>query len=136
MPETKIDTNFKNEVAAHPGGERALACFLCGSCTAGCPVSEISDEYNPRRMMRRILAGERELLASDEIWKCNQCHACVAHCPQDVRFADIIRAMREMAVEEGLRGKEFAAQVAEIEQEANRRKLEQVKELLSRSGEA
>lgn len=130
----QVDSNFKNEIAAHPGGERALNCFLCGSCTASCPVAEVTDEYNPRRMMRRILAGERGLLAEDEIWKCNQCFACVAHCPQDVRFANIIRAMREMAVAGGLRKADFAARVAEIEQEANRRKLSEVKDLLGKTG--
>lgn len=131
MSEVRIDTNFKNEIAAHPGGERVLNCFLCGSCTASCPVSEVTDEYNPRRMMRRILAGERGLLAEDEIWKCNQCHACVAHCPQDVRFADIIRAMREIAVAEGLRSEALAEKVAEAEREANQKKLADVKALLS-----
>lgn len=131
-----IDTNFKNELASRPGAERALYCFLCGSCTASCPVSEVTDDYNPRRMMRRILAGERGLLAEDEIWKCNQCHACVAHCPQDVRFADVIRALRGLAVEEGLRSEDFAQQVALLEEEANRRKLDEVSKLLSEEGSA
>ncbi len=131
MAQTSIDPNFKNELAAHPGAERVLNCFLCGTCTAGCPVSELSDEYNPRRMMRQILAGEREaLLVGDEIWKCNQCHVCVAHCPQDVRFADVVRAMREMAVEKGARDAEMAAQAAAAERELNRQKLDRMNELL------
>ena len=102
MATVKIDMNFKNEVASRAGGERVLNCFLCGTCTAGCPISEITDDFNPRLIMREILAGRKdEVLSGGEIWKCYQCHTCVAHCPQDVRFADIIRVLREISVEEG-----------------------------------
>ena len=81
------DNNFKKTVAAQPGGEHVLDCFLCGTCTAGCPVSEIDGGFNPRKIMRQILHGDKDKTLSDgEIWKCYQCHTCVAHCPQDVRL--------------------------------------------------
>lgn len=130
--ENRIHQNFKNEVAAHPGGERVLNCFLCGTCTAGCPISSITQEYNPRRIMRKILLGKKdEVLGSDEIWKCYQCHTCVSHCPQDVRFADIIRSLREMAVEEEYIEEKIALSVAEIDLEARKAQLEKVNQLLA-----
>ncbi|MDR2571801.1 MAG: 4Fe-4S dicluster domain-containing protein [Oscillospiraceae bacterium] len=128
---TTTDQNFKNTVSEHPGGEHALDCFLCGTCTAGCPVSAIDDGFNPRKIMRQILYGMKtETLSEGEIWKCNQCHACVAHCPQDVRFADIVRALRELAISEGHYDKSFADKIKEIDQNTKEQRLKQIKDLL------
>jgi len=125
------DNSFKNTIAAQPGGEHVLDCFLCGTCSAGCPVCEIDDAFNPRKIMRQILYGLKDETLSDcEIWKCNQCHTCVAHCPQDVRFADIIRVLRELAVSEGLYDKTFVDKVREIDINSRKQRLEQIKELL------
>jgi len=123
--------NFKNDVRNTPGGENLLNCLLCGSCTACCPVNEIDDGYNPRKIMRMALLDmEEEVLKSDELWKCNQCHACVAHCPQDVRFADIVRALRELSVEKGYRDASLPEKIHKLDEELKRRRLEQIKETL------
>lgn len=97
-----MDPELKYEVAARPGAENITACFSCGTCTAGCPVCEIEPRFNPRKLVCMILWGMREeLLSSDLIWLCNRCYRCYSHCPQDVRFTDVIAVLREMAVEEG-----------------------------------
>jgi len=125
-----IDQNFKNIVASHPGGEHVLDCFLCGTCTAGCPVSEVDDTFNPRLIMRQILYGMKdETLSDGEIWKCYQCHTCVAHCPQDVRFADIVRALREIAVSSGIYESDLADKIREIDLQARKQRLEKINEL-------
>jgi len=123
--------DFKNEVKGTPGGANVLNCFLCGSCTAGCPVNEIDDDYNPRKIMRMILLEQKdETLGSKELWKCNQCHACVSHCPQDVRFADIVRALRELAVAQGYADKDLPGKVAEADLKARKQRLTSVKALI------
>ena len=128
----KSDQNFKNKVAVTPGGEHVLDCFLCGTCTAGCPVSEIDGNFNPRKIMRQILSGMKdETLSSNEIWKCNQCHTCVAHCPQDVRFADIIRALRETAVSDGIATADLNDKIKEIDLLTRKQRLEKINELLN-----
>ena len=126
-----LDMSFKDEVASYPGGERLMNCYLCGTCTAGCPISEIADDYNPRRIMRKIFLGRRdELLKSGEIWKCYQCHTCVSHCPQDVRFADVIRALREIALEEGIFDEDFAAAVEKADYDARKQRLDSVDKMI------
>jgi len=131
--ETVLDLNFKNTVAAQPGGERVLDCFLCGTCTAGCPISELDADYNPRKIMRQILLGMKsETLSGGELWKCYQCHTCVAHCPQDVRFADIVRALREIAVQEGVCNEKLAEEIEKLDVQARKARLEKVSGLLNK----
>ncbi len=98
-----LDPRFKYDVAMYPGGENIMLCYACGTCTAGCPVAEIDSEFNPRRIIRQVLLGFRkEVLSSPVIWRCVQCYACTAKCPQNVKFREVMRALREMAVAEGV----------------------------------
>jgi len=110
-----LDPRFKYDVAARPGGENIKLCFACGTCTAGCPVSEVDPEFNPRKIIRQVLLGMRkEILSSPVIWRCVQCYSCTAKCPQNVRFREIMRALREMAVEEGYAEASLLDEVEEI----------------------
>lgn len=95
------DASFRYEVAHHPGGEGLFLCFSCGVCTATCPVAEVEEHFNPRRIIHRVLLGDRGVLSSRDIWMCASCFRCVAHCPQGVEFASILQVLREMAVSEG-----------------------------------
>lgn len=98
----KLDPKFKYEVASQPGGESFKRCFSCGTCTASCPVAEIDEQYNPRRIIRQILLGMRkEVLSSKMIWLCAMCRTCQAYCPQNVNFPDVMAVLRDMAVKEG-----------------------------------
>ncbi|MCX6089324.1 MAG: 4Fe-4S dicluster domain-containing protein, partial [Candidatus Atribacteria bacterium] len=100
--ERGFDPQFKYQVAARPGGEGLMACFSCGVCTAGCPVSEVEIGFNPRRIIHQILVGDREtLLPSQAIWMCIGCYTCTAHCPQDVEFTNLLKVLRDIAIEEG-----------------------------------
>ena len=99
---TKLDPNFKFEVAERPGAENIRKCYACGTCTAGCPVFHVEHKYNPRKIIRMILLGMREeVLKSKIIWLCAQCYVCSANCPQDVDFSNIMMSLRDMAVQEG-----------------------------------
>jgi len=96
------DPNFKNQIASQPGAESFMKCFTCGTCTATCPVAEVHDEYDPRKIIRMAILGMREeVLSSDIIWMCSRCYACAALCPQNVKFTDVISILRDMAVKEG-----------------------------------
>ena len=97
-----LDPKFKFDVAAYPGGENIKLCYACGTCTAACPVAGIDEEFNPRKIIRQVLLGMRkQVLSSPLIWHCIQCYACYATCPQNVKFRDVILALRAMAIKEG-----------------------------------
>jgi heterodisulfide reductase subunit C len=99
---TKLDPKFKYEVAKVPGGQNIMRCFQCGTCNVGCPVREIEEKYNPRKIIRMTVLGMRErVLSSDFIWLCSACYTCQERCPQDVRICDIMNALKNLAVKEG-----------------------------------
>jgi heterodisulfide reductase subunit C len=111
-----LDPTFKYEIASHPGGEHFNRCFTCGTCTAICPVAEVHPEYDPRAIIRMAVLGMRQqVLSSDLIWMCAQCYTCSSRCPQDVKFADVMGILREMAVKEGYVPPERQAQVEEMD---------------------
>ena len=98
----ELDASFCDEVASVPGGENIRKCFACGTCAAGCPVTDVDDQYNSRRIIRQILLGMREeVLSSPQIWYCVLCYRCYARCPQQVNFTDVMRALRYLALKSG-----------------------------------
>jgi len=126
-----FDANFKYDVAAQPGGEQIKVCFSCGTCTAGCPVTDVDPRYSPRKIIRQVLLGQREaVLSSELLWYCETCYACSAYCPQNVKFGDVMRALREMAVAEGYWSPAFLQRIAEVDRQAHALRLELVRAAL------
>lgn len=98
----EMDSGFKDEIASQAGAESLMRCFTCGTCTASCPVAEVHEEYDPRRIIRMAILGMREeVLSSDILWMCSRCYTCYALCPQDVKFSDVVSVLRDMAIREG-----------------------------------
>ncbi len=110
-----FDPHFADEIAAEPGGEHIRRCFFCSTCTAGCPVSGVTDKYNPRRIVHMALLGMREqVLRSDFVWLCAVCYTCYERCPQDVRIPELMNAIRNIAVREGIVPQTFRLQVEKL----------------------
>ena len=127
-----LDPRFKYDVAAHPGGENIKLCFACGTCTAGCPVSAVDPEYNPRKIIRQVLLGMRkEVLSSPVIWRCVQCYSCTAKCPQNVKFRDVAKALREMAVSERYVDSDLPGQVEQLDELSQKLRRNMVNELVT-----
>jgi heterodisulfide reductase subunit C2 len=123
-----LDPGFRDEVASMPGGANITKCFACGTCAAGCPVTNIDDEYNCRTIIRKVLYGMREeVLKSPAIWLCVMCYRCYARCPQQVNFTDIMRALRHMAVRDGFAPAEMLAKEDEADKKAQMLRRELVK---------
>lgn len=94
---------LRREIADTPGGEYIKRCFACGACSGVCPISRIIPGFDPRKIIRMAILGLRDrLLSSDLIWDCARCQNCSFVCPQDVRFSDVMGAVRELALKSGL----------------------------------
>jgi len=102
VDERELDFTLAQKVANEPGGEGIRQCFACGTCTAGCPVRRFNANFNPRRIIRMVLLGMRErVLKEPFVWLCATCFTCQERCPQGVRIADLMRALKNLAVREG-----------------------------------
>lgn len=97
----ELQPGFKFEVAAR-GGELVKRCFDCGTCTGACPVSKADPAFDPRKILHMIRLGLKDrLLGSKLIGYCTHCDTCAFVCPQEVRFSGVIRALRELAIQQG-----------------------------------
>ena len=134
---SELDAKFKYEVANQPGGENLKVCYACGVCTAGCPVSDISDEFDPRKIIRMVLMGMKErVLSSDFIWYCTQCFKCSGHCPQNVKFNDIMRVLRDMAVKDGYVDSSFLQKAKELDRFSQKVRHRLMKSIIGKKGKS
>ncbi len=103
MRKLKVENSqFYKEITSKLGGETLTKCYQCGTCASSCPVARITTRYNPRLVIKKILLGSRaEIIAGDSIWLCSSCYNCQERCPQGVEIAELIYALRNVAVKEG-----------------------------------
>lgn len=88
--------------------EKVLHCYQCGACVGSCPTARATSEYNPRKMMEKLILGEwLDVLSGKPIWLCTLCHTCYEVCPQGVGISHIIVQLRNIASEKGFAPNEF-----------------------------
>jgi len=79
-------------------GQKILACYQCGKCSAGCPaVSEM--DILPNQVVRYVQLGFKdELLKSKSYWVCASCLTCNARCPKGIKIAEVMEAVRQISL--------------------------------------
>lgn len=97
---SKLDRTLKERVREF-NGQEIVYCYQCGTCTASCPIFEVNPDYNPRKIIRMLLLGVKDVLQEDFVWLCASCYACQERCPQGVLISDLMRAVKNLAVSEG-----------------------------------
>jgi heterodisulfide reductase subunit C len=98
----KSDTVFLRRLFKELSVQELNACFQCGVCTASCPVRELDDSFNPRKIMKLAKLGLKDQVLKNEfIWLCSMCFICQERCPQDVRPPEVMTILRNMAAKEG-----------------------------------
>jgi heterodisulfide reductase subunit C len=96
-----IDYRLLEQIEAE-GPFQTGACFQCRKCTNGCPVTFAMDLF-PDEVIRMVILGQREtVLKCRTIWVCAACETCTTRCPNDVKIAELMDCLKEMAVHEGL----------------------------------
>jgi heterodisulfide reductase subunit C len=100
-----MKTTFIDQVN-HLSNQTIELCYHCHKCTSGCPVA--SDmEYGPDRVLRLVQMGEKEcLFASHDIWLCASCETCGTRCPNEIDIAQVMDALRSMALATGFKSAE------------------------------
>ena len=79
-------------------GVDPLKCMRCGKCSGTCPSYD-EMEYHPHEFVYMVEKGQiSKLMASDSIYKCLSCMACVERCPRGVEPGKLVEAIRLLAV--------------------------------------
>jgi heterodisulfide reductase subunit C len=95
------DYHFAEELL-EGGPFQTEACFQCRKCTNGCPVSFAMDLF-PDEVVRLVLLGQKEkVLNCKTIWICAACETCTTRCPNEVRIAELMDHLKEMAIKENV----------------------------------
>lgn len=90
----------RKEQILRMSGVNPLKCMRCGKCSATCPSYD-EMEYHPHQFVYMVETGDLEpLMASDSIYKCLSCFACVDRCPRNVEPAKLIEALRLTVIRE------------------------------------
>lgn len=86
--------NFRARVE-ELSGENVFACYQCGMCAAGCPLTEEMDRL-PSQVIRDLQLNDITLLDSNAMWVCASCLACEVRCPKGVDLAKLMEALRQL----------------------------------------
>ena len=91
------NANLKERILAI-SGVNPRKCMKCGKCSGTCPAYD-EMEYHPHEFVYMVERGDVEkLAASESLYKCLTCFACVERCPRDVRPGKLIDGVRQAAV--------------------------------------
>jgi len=75
-------------------GQNVFACYQCGKCSAGCPMSAEMDLL-PNQVIRLLQLGAIDpLLNCRTIWLCASCFTCTARCPKGVSLTRLMEGVR------------------------------------------
>jgi Fe-S oxidoreductase len=88
------------DVILEAGGEPLKLCYQCGLCTGVCPWNLVKT-FLVRRIIHEAQIGAVDF-ASDDIWTCATCRACVERCPRGVDIIDVMKAMRRAVASLGI----------------------------------
>ncbi len=81
------------------GGRDVKTCHQCGNCTGVCPFS-LKTQYKTRNIIKMCQLGLKTMVLNTP-WLCATCYRCYEHCPEDINAAEVMIALRHMAIREG-----------------------------------
>jgi heterodisulfide reductase subunit C len=105
-------------------------CNQCGKCSSGCPAARVL-ALRPRKI---ALSGQRErldeLIISDVIWLCAQCHQCMERCPREISPYEVIIYLQNLAVR---RNKEYPRDLRIMSNMVRRiSRIQEIQEIIDR----
>ncbi|MHA1491217.1 MAG: 4Fe-4S dicluster domain-containing protein [Promethearchaeota archaeon] len=59
-----------------------IQCISCGKCVGECPAARISN-FNIRKIITKVLVGDRSVLKEPDLWYCFLCERCKRVCPKE-----------------------------------------------------
>ena len=99
IDESQLEPDFPDEIKKY-GGKDVMTCLQCGNCTGVCPIS-LKIDYKTRNIIKCCQFGLKKYTLGTR-WVCATCYRCYEHCPADLNPAEVMIALRHIAVREGI----------------------------------
>ena len=99
IDEAQLDPEFAEEIRKF-GGKDVMTCLQCGNCTGVCPIS-LKIDYKTRNIIKCCQFGLKKYTLGTR-WVCATCYRCYEHCPADLNPAEVMIALRHIAIREGI----------------------------------
>ncbi len=99
ISEDQLDPDFTDQILKY-GGKDVMTCLQCGNCTGVCPIS-LKIDYKTRNIIKCCQFGLKKYTLGTR-WVCATCYRCYEHCPADLNPAEVMIALRHIAVREGI----------------------------------
>jgi len=99
IDESQLEPHFAKEIVKY-GGKDVMTCLQCGNCTGVCPIS-LRIAYKTRSIIKYCQFGLKTLTLGTQ-WVCATCYRCYEHCPADINPAEVMIALRHIAIREGV----------------------------------
>ena len=82
---TELDWNwefYEELVEDVDENKNIIQCIACGKCVGDCPASKVSN-FNSRKIIKKVLRGDKCVLKDSDIWYCYLCERCKRVCPKE-----------------------------------------------------
>ena len=99
IDESQLEPDFPKLIRKY-GGKDVMTCLQCGNCTGVCPIS-LKIDYKTRNIIKCCQFGLKKYTLGTR-WVCATCYRCYEHCPADLNPAEVMIALRHIAVREGI----------------------------------
>ena len=99
IDESQLEPDFPDQIQKY-GGKDVMTCLQCGNCTGVCPIS-LKIDYKTRNIIKCCQFGLKKYTLGTR-WVCATCYRCYEHCPADLNPAEVMIALRHIAVREGI----------------------------------
>ena len=99
IDESQLEPDFAKEIVKY-GGKDVMTCLQCGNCTGVCPIS-LKIDYKTRSIIKFCQFGLKKFTLGTR-WVCATCYRCYEHCPADINPAEVMIALRHIAIREGV----------------------------------
>ncbi len=99
IDESQLEPDFAKQIVKY-GGKDVMTCLQCGNCTGVCPIS-LKIDYKTRSIIKFCQFGLKKFTLETR-WVCATCYRCYEHCPADINPAEVMIALRHIAIREGV----------------------------------
>jgi len=108
MPRTIMPKPDIRKLIEESSGQKISACFQCGKCTNGCPITFAMD-IMPHKLIHLLQYGQvNNILHSDTIWVCASCETCTTRCPNGIDIAHVMDTLRQLSKRQGIKPDQYS----------------------------